>query len=309
MNILITGGAGFIGSNLVKILLETTSHSITVIDRDAVNIELLKEFTKNLRQFTIIEADYSNCCEYYFVNNKIDVVIHLAAIPRVAYSVEHPSETTLENIYKTVKLLKSCKNHISKFVFASSSSVYGGADILPTPETHPLNPKSPYALQKQVGEQYCKLFSDLYNLDTVCLRFFNVFGPQQYVNSPYATVVANWCHAIKNNTPLLLDGDGSQSRDFCYVENIVQAIILTAESKEKFNGDVFNVGNQEQTSLNEIINYFKQKQFNFTIQNKPSRIGDVKHTKADITKLKNLGYSPKVDFWTGLEKTIKWWNL
>lgn len=309
MNILITGGAGFIGSNLVKNLLETTEHSITVIDRDIGNIDFLNKLTKGLRSFSVITSDYADCCENFLINNKIDTVIHLAAVPRVGYSVEHPSSTTLENVYKTVRLLKACHMHVSKFVFASSSSVYGGADILPTPESYPLNPKSPYALQKQVGEQYCKLFSELYGIDTVCLRFFNVFGPEQYVNSAYATVVANWCNAIKNNKPILLDGDGTQSRDFCYVENIVQAIKLVTESEQKFNGDVFNVGNQEQTSLNDIVNYFKEKQFNFTIENKSSRIGDVKHTKADITKIKKLGYTPKVDFWTGLEKTIKWWNI
>jgi UDP-glucose 4-epimerase len=309
MNILITGGAGFIGSNLVKNLLETTEHSITVIDRDIGNIDSLNKLTKGLRSFSAITSDYADCCENFLINNKIDTVIHLAAVPRVGYSVEHPSSTTLENVYKTVRLLKACHMHVSKFVFASSSSVYGGADILPTPESYPLNPKSPYALQKQVGEQYCKLFSELYGIDTVCLRFFNVFGPEQYVNSAYATVVANWCNAIKNNKPILLDGDGTQSRDFCYVENIVQAIKLVTESEQKFNGDVFNVGNQEQTSLNDIVNYFKEKQFNFTIENKSSRIGDVKHTKADITKIKKLGYTPKVDFWTGLEKTIKWWNI
>ena len=310
MNILITGGAGFIGSNLVKNLLKTTTHSITVIDRDSTNIDyLLNKVTKDLRTFSIINADYVDCCDHYLVNNKIDVVIHLAAIPRVAFSVEQPSSTTLENVYKTVRLLKACHKNVSKFVFASSSSVYGGADILPTSESYPLNPRSPYALQKQIGEQYCKLFSELYGIDTVCLRFFNVFGPEQYVNSPYATVVANWCNAIKNNKPILLDGDGTQSRDFCYVENIVQAIKLVAESEQKFNGEVFNVGNQEQTTLNDIINYLKEKQFKFTIESKPSRLGDVKHTKADITKIKKLGYTPEVDFWTGLENTIKWWNI
>ena len=310
MNILITGGAGFIGSNLVKNLLKTTTHSITVIDRDSTNIDyLLNKVTKDLRTFSIINADYVDWCDHYLVNHKIDVVIHLAAIPRVAFSVEQPSSTTLENVYKTVRLLKACHKNVSKFVFASSSSVYGGADILPTSESYPLNPRSPYALQKQIGEQYCKLFSELYGIDTVCLRFFNVFGPEQYVNSPYATVVANWCNAIKNNKPILLDGDGTQSRDFCYVENIVQAIKLVAESEQKFNGEVFNVGNQEQTTLNDIINYLKEKQFKFTIESKPSRLGDVKHTKADITKIKKLGYTPEVDFWTGLENTIKWWNI
>jgi len=309
MNILITGGAGFIGSNLVKNLLETTTHYITVIDRDSANIDCLKKLTNSLRAFSLIQSDYSDCCEQFLVNNKIDVVIHLAAIPRVAYSVEHPSSTTFENVYKTVRLLKACHNNVSRFVFASSSSVYGGADILPTPETYPLNPKSPYALQKQNGEEYCKLFSNLYGLDTVCLRFFNVFGPEQYVNNSYATVVANWCNSIKNNTPILLDGDGTQSRDFCYVDNTVQAIKLVTESKEKFNGEVFNVANQEQTTLNDIIKYLKNKQLTFSIEKKPSRLGDVKHTKADISKIKKLGYNPTVNFWEGLDKTIRWWNI
>lgn len=309
MNILITGGAGFIGSNLTKNLLETTDHNITVLDKDLQNIETLKKFTNGLRSYKIEYSDYFDSCDHLLVNNKFDVIVHLAAIPRVSFSVKYPDSTTLENVYKFTKLLTSCKNRVSKVVFASSSSVYGGADVLPTPETYPLHPKSPYALQKHVGEQYCKLFSELYGLNTVCLRFFNVFGPEQYVNSPYATVIANWCNAIKNNTPLLLDGDGTQTRDFCYVDNIVQGIKLVIDSDKKFNGDVFNVGNQEQTSLNEILEYFKKKGMNFIIENKPSRIGDVKHTKADISKIKSIGYEPKIDFWTGLEKTINWWNI
>lgn len=309
MNILITGGAGFIGSNLVKNLLETTNHEIMVVDRDQNNIQQLKQFTKNLRDYKLEQSDYFDCCDFLLINNKFDAVVHLAAVPRVGYSVMYPDVTTYENVYKMSKLLTSCQNRITKFVFASSSSVYGGANILPTPETHSLHPRSPYALQKQIGEQYCQLFSQLYNLDTVCLRFFNVFGPEQYVNSPYATVIANWCHAISKNESILLDGDGTQTRDFCYVDNIIQAIKIVLESNKKFNGDVFNVGNQEQTSLNQILNYFKQRGLNYTIDYKKPRIGDVHHTKADISKIKQIGYNPSVNFWSGLEKTIKWWNI
>ena len=311
MNILITGGAGFIGSNLVKNLLETTDHEITVIDRSALNTGRLEKLTKDCRPFNLVQDDYHNCTSEVISEWLPEMVIHLAAIPRVAFSVEHPDSTTYENTYYTTRLLKRCADSkvVKRFIFASSSSVYGGADVLPTPETQPLAPQSPYALQKKNGEEYCKMFSDLYGLDTVCLRFFNVFGPEQYVDSPYATVISNWCNAIKENQKLTLEDDGEQSRDFNYVDNVVEAIKCAINNEDRFDGDVFNVGNSEQTSLNDILSWFTQHGYSFELDRRPARIGDVKHTKADITKIKSIGYEPVCDVWEGINKTVNWWEI
>lgn len=311
MNILITGGAGFIGSNLVKNLLETTDHEITVIDRSVMNAKRLEELTEGCRGYNLVVQDYHNVAWEVIKQYLPETVVHLAAIPRVAFSVEHPDTTTYENTYMTTSLLKKCKESgcVKRVVFSSSSSVYGGADILPTSETHPLDPQSPYALQKKNCEEYCKLFSSLYELDTVCLRFFNVFGPEQYVDSPYATVIANWCNAIKENLPLILEDDGEQSRDFSYIDNVVESIKCAIEHPNRFDGDIFNVGDDAQTSLNEILDWFRQNEYSFELDRRPARVGDVRHTRADITKISNIGYKPVCDVWEGLNKTVEWWNI
>ena len=309
MTIMVTGGAGFIGSNLVKNLLETTDHEVVVVDRNAVNIGRLEKLTSDCREFTVVHECYNNVAGSIIGEHEPETVVHLAAVPRVAFSVEHPSSTTYENTYLTTKLLSKCKdsNCVKRFVFASSSSVYGGAKVLPTPETHPLDPKSPYALQKKTCEEYCKMFSSLYDLDTVCLRFFNVFGPEQYVDSPYATVISNWFNCLKNGKPLLLEDDGQQSRDFSYVDNVTEAIKCVSFADEKFNGDVFNVGNNKQTSLNDILDWLYKEGYRYEVEDLPARLGDVKHTRADISKLQKLGYSPVCDVWEGMKRTDKWW--
>lgn len=311
MNILVTGGAGFIGSNLVKNLLDTTEHNVIVVDKNNINIKRLKNLLTDSKKLTILHGCYSFFLDHIIEEETPDIVIHLAAVPRVSYSVENPDITANENIGLMANLLNMCRlsKCVKRFVFASSSSVYGGAETLPTPETHTLNPKSPYALQKKFGEEYCKMFSDLYELDTVCLRFFNVFGPEQYVDSPYATVISNWCNSIKNNTPLIIEDDGNQSRDFNYVDNVVEAIKCASFNSDKFNGEVFNVGNNDQTTLNKILNWFTEKGYKFKLDRRPARIGDVKHTRADISKIQSIGYSPVCNIWDGLEKTMQWWNL
>jgi len=311
MNILVTGGAGFIGSNLVKNLLETTDHSIIVVDRDKKNVQRLSNLVKDCRDVIVYNSCYESLIDYILKTDKPDTIIHLAAVPRVSYSVEHPDITTHDNVFLLSKLLNKCRSSesVKRFVFASSSSVYGGAEVLPTPETCPLDPKSPYALQKKIGEEYCKMFSDLYSLDTVCLRFFNVFGPEQYVDSPYATVISNWCNSIKEDLPLIIDDDGNQSRDFNYVDNVVEAIKCASFAEGRFDGDIFNVGNNEQTSLNEILDWFNEHGHKFELDRRDARVGDVRHTRADISKIKSIGYSPVCDVWEGLEKTVKWWEL
>lgn len=303
----ITGGAGFIGSNLAK-RLSKENWDITVVD-DFSNGHM--EFLKNIPNITLITSDFAD--DYILSkvkNKKFDVIFHQAAVPRVSFSVENPYLTTDINVNRTVKLMEACIGNIKRFVFASSSSVYGGADKLPTKESEPKHPVSPYAWHKdsveEIGKIFCKLYKDF---DFVSLRYFNVFGPNQYGDSPYSTAVSAWCHAVKNGMPLRSDGDGEQSRDLCYVDNVVDANMVVAQHEGGFVGDCFNVACGDRTSNNEILEFFKNRFKDISIKHAPERPGDVKHTQADVSALMKLGYDPKVKFWDGLEKTIAWWGL
>ena len=179
-----------------------------------------------------------------FSKHKPQYVFHFAALPRVSYSVEHPCETSEVNIIGTVALLEAAKNHgVKRFIYSSSSSVYGGAKKLPTRESEcPPDPGSPYAAQKYIGEPFCKIFSDLFGSDTVCLRYFNVFGPGQYGDSPYSTVVSAWLEALyfPKNKKGFIEGTGTQSRDFCYIDSVVTANILAMQAKKDLKGEAVN---------------------------------------------------------------------
>jgi UDP-glucose 4-epimerase len=240
-----------------------------------------------------------------------DIIFHQAAMPRVGYSVDNPGQTTYENISKTVQLFESAAKSVKRIVWASSSSVYGGAQNLPTQEDESKNPKSPYAWQKSAIEDFSKIAYDLYGLDVVCLRYFNVFGPGQYGDSPYSTAVSAWCHAIKEEKECRSDGNGEQTRDMCYIDNVVSANILAAMHKKPFKGEVYNIACGRKVSNNEILEHLTERfGKKVKIKNAPERPGDVKHTLASVVKAKrDFGYEPLVHFWEGLEKTIKWWDL
>jgi len=335
MRALITGGCGFIGSNLAKALVSNgwtvdvvdnmSAGSISALDnlkiRQLPNASFLPHFYESTTgterermqdEILVIPDDLSHESVLNHIRSKMyDIVFHQAAIPRVSYSVENPAETTYENITKTVSLFEACNGNVKRVVWASSSSVYGGAKILPTPESErgKMLPLSPYAWQKFAIEDFSKICGTLYNLDIVCLRYFNVFGPGQLGDSPYATAISAWCNAVKKGCGLRSDGDGNQSRDLCYIENVIHANILAATSSKTFNGRCYNVACGDRVSNNEILEFFTNK-FDASIINAPERPGDVKHTQADITRIQDeLGYSPIVEFWEGLDKTIKWWGL
>ena len=308
-NALVTGGCGFIGSNL-SLALKKEGYKVVIVDD-------LSSARKDWK--TALEGSDIEVVESCFADSEIlsrieskefDVVFHNAAIPRVSYSVENPGITTDTNINKSVKLLEASVNNIKRFVFASSSSVYGGADVLPTSVTHPKDPKSPYAWQKSAIEDLIKIFVSLYDFDAVCLRYFNVFGPGQFGGSAYSTAVSAWCHAIKNGKDLRSDGTGEQTRDMCYVDNVVLANVLAAKYEEKFLGNCYNVACGDRVSNNQILEFLKERHEGINIQHAPPRAGDVMHTQADISQTeKDLNYVPRVRFWEGLKKTLEWWNL
>jgi len=307
---LVTGGAGFVGSNIANRLMKEGWIVDIVDDLSNGHLEFVRDSLKESSGSRFIQGDFVHPTVLDSIKDKrYDVIFHEAAVPRVAYSVENPSETTDTNISKTVRLMEAARGNVRRVVFASSSSVYGGADNLPTLESEPKTPVSPYALQKLVVEDYAKLFNKLYGLDMVCLRYFNVFGPNQFGDSPYSTAVSAWCHAVKEGVPLRSDGDGEQTRDLCYIDNVVDANLIVANYEGCFAGDAFNVACGDRTSNNEILEFFKKRFEGISIEHAPERAGDVKHTQADISAISKLGYEPKVKFWEGLEKTIGWWKI
>ncbi|MBM3194160.1 MAG: NAD-dependent epimerase/dehydratase family protein [Chlamydiae bacterium] len=304
MRTLVTGGAGFIGSNLSKKLVEL-GHSVDIVD----------DMSNGHREFVpeganLIVEDFASGAALSKVSSKAyDVVFHLAAVPRVSYSVEYPFETNDANVTKTLKLMNACRGNVKRIVFASSSSVYGGADQLPTPPSHSKDPKSPYALQKSIIEDYLKLYNRLYGLDSICLRFFNVFGPNQLGDSPYSTAVSAWLTAIYSGRSMRSDGDGSQSRDMCYVDNVVDACVRGATVSGQLNAEAVNVACGDRTTNKEILTYLLSHFPDAKHHDAPWRPGDVMHTQADVNRSKELiGYEPLVRFWDGLERTIKWYD-
>lgn len=309
--ILVTGCAGFIGSNFVgQFRQKFPSTEIVGIDnfstgrRSAVDQKII------FYEGSILNAEL---LDKIFSKHEPEYVFHFAAVPRVSYSVEHPRETTENNIVGTVAVLEAAKNHKAKrVIYSSSSSVYGGAAKLPTKESENApNPKSPYAFQKYAGEPMCKIFSNLYGLDTVALRYFNVFGPGQYGDSPYASVISGWLEAIfklNDKKSTFLEGDGEQSRDFCYIDNVVNANILAMEYEKPLAGEVFNVACGDKTTLNQVRELIeKHTGQKLNLEQRPPRAGDIKHSYADVSKAKEwLGYEPKIKFEEGLKKTIEW---
>ena len=308
--VLITGAAGFIGSNLVERSLFEEGWDITGVD-DLSNghtafIQDKKSGAFIGKQF--YKIDFADEQVLSMVKRgEFDYIVHLAAIPRVSYSVQHPIETNDVNVTKTLQLIHAARKHVKRFVFASSSSVYGGAAMLPTPESCPKNPKSPYALQKSIIEDYLKLYNNLYSMESVCLRFFNVFGKNQLGNSPYSTAISSWLTAILSNRPMRSDGDGTQTRDMCHVDNVTDACIRAVKSEKSLGALRINIACGERTSNNAIMEFLKQRYPNATRFDAEWRAGDVRHTQADVSLARELlGYTPKVRIFEGLEKTIEW---
>lgn len=311
MKCLITGGLGFVGYNLCSYLKQNSNCDITVIDNCSTG-----KSSNKIEGINYIDDTITNKYKVHHLirNFRPEVVFHLAAIPRVSYSVENPFETTDANVIGTLNILEAIRlNELKcRMVFSSSSSVYGGAGILPTPEDHPKNPKSPYALQKSQGEEWCQIYSSLYGIETVILRYFNIFGYKSLYGGSYSVVIPAWAYSVFKDKTLkpYIDGDGSQSRDFTFIDNVVQANFLAATIKKQMLGEIFNIAQGQSCSLIKLLSIFK----NFTSQDidveyRPPRIGDVKDTLADISKAKKiLNYNPDIDFENQIFKTLTWYK-
>ena len=252
--VIVTGGAGFIGSHLVDKLIE---QEIKVIVLDDCSTGKYKNINPKA---CYINVDITTIDPNQFLNKEtdIDVIFHLAAKTTVQESINKPEYYNNVNVKGTLNMLMLAnKLNAKRFVFSSSSSVYGDAKV-PTSENHPLNPLSPYALNKLIGEQYCKLYSDIYNLDTVCLRYFNVYGDRMN-NEGYKLVFPIFKEQLLNNKPLTINNDGKQRRDFIHVSDVVNANILVAKYKSNFKGDIYNIGSGISYSINKIADMFGGK--------------------------------------------------
>ena len=304
---LVTGGAGFIGSNICKKLISQGCF-VRVVDN------LLTGKKSNLAdvidKIEFVEADMGDEKIAREAMKDIDVVLHQGALPSVPRSIDDPAATHKHCVDATFTLLMAAREAgVKRFVYASSSSAYGDTPTLPKVETMPAKPLSPYAVGKLVGEHYCSVFSKVFALETISLRYFNVFGPQQDPTSQYAAAIPAFVTAILKDEPPIVFGDGEQSRDFTYVGNVVEANLLAARAKHTA-GEVVNIACGEAVTVNEtiyIINELVGKQI--MPQYDAPRPGDIKHSLADISAAKELvGYRPTVSFRDGLQKAIAWYR-
>lgn len=254
-----------------------------------------------------VEGDLADPAVCDSVVKGIDYVLHQAAVPSVQRSVQDPVPTNRANVTATLNLLESCRRGgVRRLVYAASSSAYGNTKELPKREDMPPNPMSPYALQKYVGEKYCQLFTELYKFETVCLRYFNVFGPAQDPDSQYSAVIPRFITRLRRKEPLLVFGDGEQSRDFTYIDNVVDANCLALRAPLAA-GAVVNIGCGARITLNQLIHILEDiLETKARVDYQPARQGDVRDSLADITRAKTLlGYQPLVGVKTGLQNTAK----
>ena len=303
-NIIVTGGAGFIGSNLVKKLQE--KNHVTVIDdlstgyinniHTLITDEKIKFIQGSITDLDLLQNTFKN----------IDYVFHEAAIPSVPRSVKDPYKSNYVNANGTLNILLAGRdNAVKKVIYASSSSVYGDTPTLPKKEEMKPCPQSPYAVSKLTAEYYCNVFTKVYHLPTVSLRYFNVYGPSQDPNSEYAAVIPRFITNIKNDKPPIIYGDGEQTRDFTFVNDVVNANILAAESSST---GIFNIAGGKRISINDLVKailklYKKEIESSYV----EPREGDIKHSLADVSKAKDgFGYTPKYEILEGLKETIKW---
>ena len=307
--VLVTGGAGFIGSNLTEALLKQ-GHFVRVLDNFSTGKRENLIFNEAYSSLEIIEGDICDLTVCQRVMKNIEYLFHQAALPSVQRSVEDPLTSHSVNVEGTLNILLTARDAgVKRLIYASSSSIYGDSPTLPKHEEMPPNPLSPYALQKYIGEKYCSLFFQLYGLETVSLRYFNIFGPKQDPTSIYSAVIPRFIGGLIEGRAPIIFGDGEQSRDFTYIDNVVQANLL-AMSAVHLNGEAINIACGEKTSLNQLLNFLKE-----IVGSKVSAIyeeprkGDVRHSLAEVRKGKQfLDYEPRVDIKAGLKKTVEYFQ-
>jgi len=313
MHVLVTGGAGFIGSNLVGRLLEDKRISIvSVLDNLATGLQQnINELSGN-KKFRFVEGDIRDFETCLQACEGVDVISHQAALGSVPRSISDPLTTNNVNITGTLNIFTAAKEkNVKRVVYAASSSTYGDHPGLPKVEDQIGKPLSPYAVTKYVNELYAQVYANLYKLDLIGLRYFNIFGPRQNPKGPYAAVIPLFLKALVENKPPVINGDGAHSRDFTFVDNAVQANIAAMfTDNAKAVNQVYNIACGQQTSLLELFNALKQQaKSSLDPVFGPERAGDVKHSLADISKAKNLlGYSPSVSVQEGLKTTFDWYK-
>jgi UDP-glucose 4-epimerase len=307
MKLLVTGGAGFIGSHIVERLVKE-GFEVRVLDNFSTGHR--ENLAAIAAQIELVEGDIRDFPAVCQAVRSCDVIFHEAALCSVARSVEKPQDTNAVNIDGTLNVLLAARDEgVKRVVCASSSSVYGDTPALPKKETQTPAPASPYAVTKLTGEHYCRTFFQLFGMETFSLRYFNVFGPRQDPNSQYSAVIPRFISALLKGKPPVIEGDGQQSRDFSYIDNVVEANLLAMKAQAGF-GDAFNVACGRSMTVLQLADHLTQL-LGVAIQpvHVQPRPGDVRHSLADISKAESiLSYRPRVDSITGLKYTVEWYH-
>jgi UDP-N-acetylglucosamine 4-epimerase len=315
-NVLITGGGGFIGSNLCEELLRLGNKVVCLDNFATGKIENVEQFLKNTN-FTLFEGDIRNLEDCIKATKNVDYVLHQAALGSVPRSIKDPASTNEVNIGGFLNMLIASRDcGVKRFVYAASSSTYGDSESTPKVENVIGKPLSPYAITKYVNELYADVFSKVYDLECIGLRYFNVFGRKQDPNGAYAAVIPKFVSQLMQGESPLINGDGNYSRDFTYIDNVIQANLLSlATTNEEAINTVYNVAYGDRNTLNNLIGYLKEylSEFDAKISNieaiyGPNRPGDIPHSHASIEKAKKLlGYNPEYSLPKGLKEAVKWY--
>ena len=313
--ILVTGGAGFIGSNLCEELLKRNNQVVSLDNFATGKRENITPLLEN-KNFTFIEGDIRNLDDCLLATKGVEYVLHQAALGSVPRSIKDPITSNDVNVGGFLNMLVACRdNNVKRFVFAASSSTYGDSEALPKVEEVIGKPLSPYAVTKYVNELYADVFSKTYGLETIGLRYFNVFGRKQDPNGAYAAVIPKFVSQLMNLESPTVNGDGNYSRDFTYIDNVIQANLLSLVADKKAVNTVYNVAYGDRNTLNDLLGYLKEflAEYNSKIKevaviHGPNRLGDIPHSHASVAKAKELlNYNPKFSLQKGLKEAVDWY--